>query len=304
MIQLNTDFTLLNRFFGISPSKIHQYANMNFEEIMKAEAKQGNAKAKNYEEILSDPDKILEIFKLTNVDNKLVILQNMSEHDLDELLPLLTNEQLALGLQFFNDEKLLTMTSELPIEELVGMVFENFNMFDILKLMDESSMDKFVAQPDVERRYCQTYYEGLQQHSLEKIVVHALGDEYKGKTKDEYLEQLEKMNDNDYSNFLISLERKEKMEMINTIVEQDEDLLTLFEPDDLVKPMTLIMKEDKIKMMKNLDKEFLTPMIQELPMDLTQIVLTQIDPMDFAKVIAEDFKNILSQVVLFSTKAG
>ena len=62
MIQLNTDFTLLNRFFGISPSKIHQYANMNFEEIMKAEAEQGNAKAKDYKEILSDPDKILEIF--------------------------------------------------------------------------------------------------------------------------------------------------------------------------------------------------------------------------------------------------
>ena len=90
--------------------------------------------------------------------------------------------------------------------------------------------------------------------------------------------------------------------MINTIVEQDEDLLTLFEPDDLVKPMTLIMKEDKIKMMKNLDKEFLTPMIQELPMDLTQIVLTQIDPSEFAEVIARDFQNILSQVVLFSTK--
>ena len=184
MIQLNTDFTLLNRFFGISPSKIHQYANMNFEEIMKAEAKQGNAKAKNYEEILSDPDKILEIFKLTNVDNKLVILQNMSEHDLDELLPLLTNEQLALGLQFFNDEKLLTMTSELPIEELVGMVFETFTITDVLKLMSDSSMDKFISEPDVERKYCQTYFEGLEQSILENIMVKSLGEEYKGKTKD------------------------------------------------------------------------------------------------------------------------
>ena len=302
MIQLNTDFTLLNRFFGISPSKIHQYANMNFEEIMKAEAEQGNAKAKNYEEILSDPDKILEIFKLTNVDNKLVILQNMSEHDLDELLPLLTNEQLALGLQFFNDEKLLTMTSELPIEELVGMIFETFTITDVLKLMSDSSMDKFILEPDVERKYCQTYFEGLEQSILENIMVKSLGEDYKGKTKDEYLDKLEEMDDGDYNNFLITVERRHKMEMITSITKQDEELLTLFKPDDLIKPMTLIMKEDKIKMLQGLDKEFLTPMVQELPMDLTQITLTQIDPNDFAEVIARDFQNILSEVVLFSSK--
>ena len=92
MIQLNTDFTLLNKFFGITPNKIYKYANMDFEEIMKAEAEQGNLKARNYKEILADPDKILEIFKLANPENKLMILQNMSEHDLDKLLPLLTNE--------------------------------------------------------------------------------------------------------------------------------------------------------------------------------------------------------------------
>lgn len=303
MIQLNTDFTLLNKFFGITPSKIYKYANMDFEEIMKLEAEQGNQKAANYKEILSDPDKLLEIFKLANPENKLVILQNMSEHDLDKLLPLLTNEQLSMGLQFFNDEKLIEMCTNLPIEELIGMVFEKFCLYDVLSLMEESSMDKFIAQPDVERRYSEKYFEGLQQSSLEMIMVNSLGADFKGKSKEEYLEEIKKMNDGDYSSFLTSIERKNKIEMINTIVGQDEELLTLFNPDDLVKPMTLIMKEDKIKMMKNLDKEFLTPMIQELPMDLTQIVLTQIDPNDFAEVIASDFQDILGEVVLFSTKA-
>ena len=277
---------------------------MDFEEIMKAEAEEGNVKAKNYKEILSDPDKLLEIFKLADPENKLVILQNMSEHDLDNLLPLLTNEQLAVGLQFFNDEKLIEMCAHLPIEELIGMVFEKFNLNNVLSLMEESAMDKFVAQPDVERRYSQKYFEGLEQPTLENILVRSLGEEYKGKSKEEYLEEIEKMDDGDYSNFLTLIERKNKIEMINTIVDQDEQLLTLFKPDDLVRPMELIMKEDKIKMMKNLDKEFLTPMIQELPMDLTQIVLTQIDPNDFAEVIARDFQDILGDVVLFSTKSA
>ena len=34
MIQLNVDYSLLTKFFGISPSKIPQYANKDLEEIM------------------------------------------------------------------------------------------------------------------------------------------------------------------------------------------------------------------------------------------------------------------------------
>ena len=60
------------------------------------------------------------------------------------------------------------------------------------------------------------------------------------------------------------------------------------------------MKEDKIKMMEKLDAEFLAPMIQELPADLTQVVLTQIDPVVFSEILARDFQDILASVVLFA----
>jgi len=66
--------------------------------------------------------------------------------------------------------------------------------------------------------------------------------------------------------------------------------------------MNILQKEDKIKLMGNLDKEFIVPMIEELPIDLTQIVLTQIDSREFSKILARDFQDILSSVVLFSTK--
>ena len=66
--------------------------------------------------------------------------------------------------------------------------------------------------------------------------------------------------------------------------------------------MELLMKEDKIKMMSKLDKELLVPMIQELPLDLTEIVLTQIDPRDMSEILATDFQDILESVVLFTNK--
>ncbi len=304
MIELQVDFSLLNRYFGISPQKIQQYANMGFEEIMEAEAEQGNAKAQEYKKILSDPDKLLEIFKLSNVENKLTILQNMSESDVDELLVYLTPEQLSMGLNFFTDEKIMTMCQELPTEVLSNMVLEKFNVVDILSFMEEDSMDKFIKQPDVERRYAQEYFEKLDQKTLEKMMVNSLGNSYEGKTKDEYLGNLEKMEDNDYQRFLLSLEKKEKIGLMNGIIEQDNKLLYLIDNKDISRPMELLMKEDKIKLMGNLEQEFLIPMIKELPENLTQIVMTQIDPRDFADVMAEDFQDVLSKVVLFSSKAG
>lgn len=304
MINLQVDFTLLNKFFGVSPAKAIQYANKDFKEIMELEAQQGNTKAEEYKKILADPDKIQEIFKLANVENKFIILQNMSEADLDDLLPYLNQEQLSKGLQFFTEEKLIAMCKEIPMEALLEMVFEKFQMMDILKLMEDDAMNEFIMQPKVERKYAQKYMESLDERSLEKIMIQSFGDSFKDKSKEEYLAHLEEMNDDDYKRFLVSMEREEKMFMINGIVDQQTDLLMLFKADDIVKPMEMLMKGDKIKLMSKLDPEFLVPMIQELPVDLTQIVLTQIDPKDFSEILTEDFQDILSSVVLFSNKAN
>lgn len=302
MIQLNVDFNLLSKFFGISPSKIPQYANKNIDEIMQLEAEQGNTKARDYEKILSDPDKLLEIFKLSNVENKLIILQNMSEGDLDDLLPYLEQEDLIKGLYFFSEEKLLSMCTELPKEELIGIVFEKFDTFDVLNLMQEDSMNKFLMEPKAERRYAQNFFESLNQKALEQIMVKSFGEEYRDKERKEYLGELENMEANEFNRFLISMDRNSKIGLIGNMVSQEQDLLLLFENEDLTRPMEFLMKDDKIKLMKNLESEFLIPMIQELPIDLTQIVLTQIDPRDFSEILARDFQDIMQSVVLFSTR--
>ncbi len=300
MIELNVDYSLLYRYFGISSTNLVQYANKDIEEIMKIEAAQGNEKAREYKKILSDPDKLVEIFKLANVENRYIILQNMSEGDLDKILPFLTQEQLAMGLNFFNDEKLMMLVQQLPIEELAIMIFEQFSLDDVLEFMSQDTMDVFLKEPDVDRKYAQKYFESLDYPTLQKIMVQQFGEEYKDKSQKEYLTQLEDMDDSRFTIFMTSLKREDKMALISGIASQDEDLLLLFSAKDLSRPMEMLMKDDKIKMMSKLDPKFLVPMIQDLPLDLTQIVLTQIDPEVFSKVLAKDFQNILSSVVLFS----
>ncbi|MBR1618077.1 hypothetical protein IJ670_08005 [bacterium] len=304
MIQLNVNFTLLNKFFGVPASKIPSYANKDLEDIMKIEASQGNVKAQNYQKILSDPDKLLEIFKLSNLENKLAILQNMSESDLDELLPYLKHEQLVLGLNFFTEEKLVSMSKELPIEELANMILTKFAIMDVLMFMDDSSMNQFIEQPDVDRKYSQAYFEQLGQKQLAMILTNTLGEDFTDKSQDESLEYLNNLDDSKYKRFLLSMERNDKMNLIAGICAQEPELVYLFKNDDMIQPMNMLMKEDKIKLMGNLEDEFIIPMIEELPLDLTQIVLTQIDARDFSEVLARDFQDILSSVVLFSTKSA
>lgn len=302
MLQLQVDFSLLNKFFGISLSKISQYANKDIEEIMEIEAQQGNTKAENYKEILSDPDKLYDIFKLSNTENKYIILQNMSEEDLDNLLPLLKQEDLLLGLNYFTDEKIMSMCEELPIEVLSAMVLEKFSVINVLSLMSENSMNSFLKEPDVDRQYCENYFKNMNGDDFKKLMAQYLGPEFEEKSQKESLEYLSNLDDSKYQQFLLSFERNDKINLINGIVSQDEDLIYLFENSDMIAPMNLLEKPDKIKMMGNLEKEFLVPMIKELPVDLTQIVLTQIDSREFSKVLARDFQDILSSVVLFSNK--
>ena len=53
---------------------------------------------------------------------------------------------------------------------------------------------------------------------------------------------------------------------------------------------------NKVSLLKRLEKF----VAQELPVDLTQIVLTQIDPKDFAETLSSEFTEILKSVVLFA----
>ena len=49
--------------------------------------------------------------------------------------------------------------------------------------------------------------------------------------------------------------------------------------------------------MGTLDPEFLVPMIEELPQDLIQVVATQIDPTEFAKILSSNFSDLIVEML-------
>jgi hypothetical protein len=74
---------------------VQEYGLKTIDEIIEAEAAQGNSHAVNYaKEMYNTPEKLIKIFKLADVENKFVILQSMDDNTRLEVLPMLEKEDL------------------------------------------------------------------------------------------------------------------------------------------------------------------------------------------------------------------
>ena len=123
-VVLDTNMKLFAERLNITSSRmVRDYGMSTVDEIIEAEAAQGNTQAVNYaREMYNSPSKLIKIFKLTDVENKFVILHNMDDKTRLQVLPLLEKEDLVMGMYFFTKDKLLSMLMEVDIEELVNVI--------------------------------------------------------------------------------------------------------------------------------------------------------------------------------------
>ena len=74
-LAIDTNVEFLQRYLRLSDDKLKSYQNMSAEEILKAEASSGNQLAIQLaQEIMTNPDFLIEIFKLANPENKIIRL--------------------------------------------------------------------------------------------------------------------------------------------------------------------------------------------------------------------------------------
>ena len=118
MIRLDIDLSYLTKNFEIGTQRLNQYGSKSIDEIMEAEAEQGNPRAEKFEqEVLNDPKQLLKLFKLSNARNRYAILSNMNSADLEYIMQFLEPNDLLMGLMFFtkdfSDDKIQTLLREM-----------------------------------------------------------------------------------------------------------------------------------------------------------------------------------------------
>ena len=311
-ITLDTNNYLLFSMFNISPQKLNtEYSGMSIEEIMKAEAQQGNTAAAHFDQsILSNPAKFIELFGLQDAGNKYAILSNMNERDLKDMLPLLNQADLLAGINFFTKDKLLDLFKDLPKDQLVKFVFQMFSPEQIMHLMPDEEMNKVLSSTEMKgnKGFELKHLKSMRPEILAKMIESAIGQKPAGVEigldgqpifdKKALLEQLESLPDDKFQEAMLSMPTVNKQNFILQMGKENPKIFELFESDAYMKIVEKKKnKEEMVKAASVIDPEQLIKMVEQLPQDLTAIVLTQIDVNKFADLLLANFKNIIGQLM-------
>ncbi len=298
MIQLNLDLNYFTQYFEITTQRLNEYSSKSIEEIMELELEQGNDYAALISSAMQNPQKLAKLLQLVDPKNRYLIIRNLSENDLDKLIPYLEQDDLLWGLRYFRVDKIMEMLNKLPTEELMSVVLQRFTLKDIFMLMPTEEMDKFFENEKVERKDVMKHFEALDPSELERILVEQFGSVMKEKTQEEQLKFMESLKDDDFTKMLQGMKKRDKIDLMVSLCKEKPKLLEEINPECLTNPMRTMEKHDILQCMSVLDPEFLIPMVQELPPDLLQVVATQIDPQVFAQVLIDEFPDVLSKIAL------
>lgn len=280
---------------NISSSRmIDEYGLSTIDEIIEAEAARGNSKAISHaNEFYQSPQKLIDIFNLTSVENKFVLIKSMDDRTREMLLPLLTNDDLVMGLYFFTQEKLLNMLMEVNIEELVRVILTAFPFEDIIQMFTEEDMQAFFLNRDLPKEVVVEQMKLMPPDIMQKFVESVTGRPANETDPMELIDSLAQMQDEKFSKFMACVDPDVQRQLIFQITKEEPEYLQLFPNETYVNMLAKLQKPDMIKPLVMLNKETLMNMNLLLTDELLSIVLSQIDTKEFAKFLQDGHMDIL-----------
>ena len=277
-----------------SSRMIRDYGLSTVEEIIEAEAERGNTHAIKYaREYYHSPEKLIKLFKLTDIENKFVLLHKMDDSTREKVLPLLNQEDLVMGLYFFTQERLLQMLLETDIEELVNVVKEAFALEEIILMFKEEDLAKFFMNENLERYDVMEQIKSMPPEVLIKFIESITGMPYEQSNQADVFRNIENMPTDKYRKFMASIDPMFQRQLTFQLTKQKPEYLTLFPHEAYVDMLSTLMKPDMVKPMIMLNKDSLVNMISELPSDLMAIVGAQIDTRELAKFLQDGHMELL-----------
>ena len=297
-IVIDANMTTFAERLHISSSRmVQEYGLKTIDEIIEAEAAQGNTYAVNYaREMFNSPEKLTKIFNLTNVENKFVLLKSMDTDTRKEVLPLLEKEDLVMGLYFFNQDTLLEMLKEVDIEELINVVMDAFPFQQIILLIPEEDMAKFFMSKDLDKYVIENEFKNMPAEVMITFLEGLTGKSY-NKIEDPQgiIDGIIALPEDKFKEFISQIDPDVQRQLIYQITKKDNKYFQLFDNMMYINMLNTLMKNDMVPSMVALEKESLVKMVSELPEDLMSIVASQVDTQDFVEFLMEGHLDFLER---------
>lgn len=283
-----------DRMHITSSRMIREYGLSTVDEIIEAEAEKGNTHAVNYaREYYHSPEKLINLFELTDIENKFVILHKMDDRTRMKILPKLEQHELVMGLYFFTQEKLLEMLMETDIEELVKVVQEAFPLEEIIMMFTEDDLSEFFLNQDLEKYDVVDQLQALPPEIMQKFIEGVTGQPSEETDGISLINSLAQLPDDKFGKFMSMIDPDVQRQVTFQLTKTNPDYLCLFSNETYVNMLNTLMKPDMVKPMIMLNKDTLVDMISILPSDLMAIVGAQVDARDLANFLQKGHMDLI-----------
>lgn len=277
-----------------------KYANMSVDEIIEAEAAQGNQQAIELaQELTTNISLVMELFDLADTNNKYMILREMSAQQLQTFLPEMEESDLLQGLYFFTEDKLMKMLEALPAEQLVNTVFQMFSKEEIVQLLPEEQLDKFLTSHDIDKNKILKHMQSIPEEYVAQVLEQITGEAQEGQDSIDLAKKFGELNPLEYQDALKAFQPTQKQQLVLSLGKEHEEWFQLFDADAYTKVINREKQQPEVvKAMSVIDPEYIQNMITELPNDLLSIVITQIDTEKFADILMNQFPEVMAEIIM------
>lgn len=277
-----------------------KYANMSVDEIIEAEAASGNQKAIELaQELTTNTSLVMELFDLADTNNKYMILRELTAQQLEVFLPEMEEKDLLQGLFFFTQDKLMKMLEELPPEQLVNTAFELFSQEEIVQLMPEEQLDKFLTSTDIDKNKILKHMQSIPPEYVAQVLEQITGESHENMDSIDLSKEFGQLNPLEYQDALKAFQPTQKQQLVLSLGKEHNEWFQLFDAH----AYTTIMNREKqqpeiVKAMSVIEPEYIQNMIKELPNDLLSIVITQMDSEKFAEILMDRFPEVIAEIIM------
>ena len=295
-ISLNTDQYHLMTKLNITTSRMHDYADRSVDEIIDAEAENGNTLAKDYgRKLFGNPDELIETFQLADPTNKYNIINQMSAEQREKVLELLDSEDMVIGLNFFTQEKLAQMLGKVSVAESASVALEAFPLSQIIAMMPEEELEGFFMSSEIPKEAFTAQLRNLDPELLIQMTEGITGQAADQSDASKLIAQIMALPDKQFKETMAALDPEIQQNIAFQMASEDKNVLLSFSGQSFNDMVSQLQKPDMVKSMIALDGESLQRMTKQLPEDLFSIVATQVDTRQFAQLLIDRCPELLEK---------
>jgi len=238
-------------------------------------------------------EELIEAFDLYDPKNRYKILNLFSRDQQQEVLGLLGDDSLVLGMKLYDEEKILNLLFDTSQQDISKVLMGALPMEKIFEMIPEEFFNKFIVSDELEKDNFMQAFQLFSQEDLSKLMESMTGIPQKNISKDVMLNTLSSIPLEKLQPSLLTITPKQKIKLVSNMMKTNQELFNLFPKAQLLMPLDKIGKEQTLQGFGNLDPEVTGGMLKQLPDELLPLLLTLIPTEKLANALINKYQDVI-----------